>query len=403
MSSDVAKIERKGRGCLFFPALLFACAAAALVFALWAYDAPWDIDNGSYIGLAEGNVSEVFRPYANRMLHPLIVRAVAAALGTTVDADSGAWWVVQVAFLGCFLLGAVAVLSRSMFVAGASARDNFRAFALSLLLLASPLWCIWGKNPYIQDVPLAAFEVAFFLLLLAGRAWFALVFLFLMILTRESSVLVAMALFACALLARRRNLAMACAVVIVAALALAAWLSRESPGNLGRMGTLAYMSTKAIAAGSSNLLGLPLWTDVHARELPWFYPDAPMWSAELPRWIGVGRVQRIGIYAFRPWNVVQTLGLWAIPLLMPALALFACRRLSAVKALLHPRLIPLGVQVAVLTGIAFLALQPFSGYSPWRYVGYSWPIAWIVVPWLIRQNSNLNGDGSGLGQASRGE
>ena len=66
---------------ILFAGLLFAVVALVVAAMLCLFDVPWDIDNGSYVNLALGRVSEVYRPYANRMLHPLMVRGVAAALG----------------------------------------------------------------------------------------------------------------------------------------------------------------------------------------------------------------------------------------------------------------------------------------------------------------------------------
>ena len=363
--------------------VLFAVAATLLAASLCVYDAPVDIDNGSYVGLAEGKIGEVYRPYANRMLHPLMVRAVAAMFGATPSAGHPAWWVVQFVFLAVFLCGAVALVARHLFSAMAMPLGRGRAFALSLLLLVSPLWCVWGGNPYIQDVPLAAFEVCFFMALLGGQSLIALAFLALMVLTRESSVVVAGLLFICAVASRRWSLVVGTVLTTAASMVAAAWLSRESPGNIGGMGALTYMATKAVAAGSSNLLGMPLWTDVHAQLLPWFYPDAPAWSVDVPNWVRLGRIHRIGIYAFRPWNIVHTLALWALPLVPAALALAISRRMGTLRQLARPRSMPLAVQVAAAVGLAFWLLQPFSGYSPWRYVGYAWPFAWIAVPWLI--------------------
>ena len=84
---------------------------------------------------------------------------------------------------------------------------------------------------------------------------------------------------------------------------------------------------------------------------------------------------------------MQTFALWALPLVVPALALFICRVKAPLKALFRPASMPLAVQVAALSGLAFWIAQPFSGYSPWRYVGYAWPLAWVVVPWLLRRGA----------------
>ena len=149
------------------------------------------------------------------------------------------------------------------------------------------------------------------------------------------------------------------------------------------MGSFSYMVTKTIAAGCHNLLGIHLWTDVHAVKMPWYYPDAPVWAMDMPAWLHLGSVRRIGIYSFNPMQVVNTFGLLMLPLLPSAIVLFLSRRMASLRLLLSPRSLPLAIQVAALSGFLFWLSQPFAGYSPWRYLGYVWPFAWIVVPWLI--------------------
>ena len=376
--------RRSGADRCLFVGLLFVVAALAVAATLCLFEVPWDIDNGSYVNLALGRVSEVYRPYANRMLHPLMVRGVAAALGMQPVVGCPAWWIVQIAFLALFLAGAVALVARFLYRADASPSWAARAFAYAMILLVSPLWLVWGGNPYIQDVPVAAFGVFFFHALVGGRTGLALACLALMMLTRESSVVVAVALGFCAICGRRGRLAAGTVLVTAGAMAFSAWLSRESPGSISGMGSFSYMVTKTLAAGSYNLLGIHFWTDLHAVKLPWFYPDAPIWSMDLPAWIHFGNVRRIGIYSFDPMHVMNTFVLWALPLVPPALVLFLSRRMGSLRRLLSPRSLPLAMQVAVLSGLLFWLSQPFAGYSPWRYLGYVWPFAWIVVPWLIR-------------------
>ena len=286
-------------------------------------------------------------------------------------------------FLALFLAGAVTLVTRFLYRDDAAPSGTARAFAYAILLLVSPLWFFWGGNPYIQDVPVAAFGVFFFHALLGGQMWLALAWLALMMLTRESSVVVAAALCFSAICGRRWRLAVGTALVTAGAMAFSAWLGRESPGSISGMGSFSYMVTKTVAAGSYNLLGIHFWTDVHAVKLPHFYPAAPVWSMALPAWIHFGNVRQIGIYSFDPLHVINTLVLWVLPLVPPALILSISRRWTSLKLLLSPRRLPLAVQVAALAGFLFWLSQPFAGYSPWRYLGYVWPFVWIVVPWLI--------------------
>lgn len=370
---------------ILFAGLLFAVVALVVAAMLRLFEVPWDIDNGSYVNLALGRVSEVYRPYANRMLHPLMVRGVAAALGMRPIVGCPAWWIVQIAFLAAFLAGAVALVARFLHRADMSPACTARAFAYAAILLVSPLWFVWSGNPYIQDVPVAAFGVFFFHALVGGRTGLALACLALMMLTRESSVVVAAALGLVAIGGRRWRLAVGAVLVTAGAMAFSAWLGRESPGSISGMGSFSYMVTKTVAAGSYNLLGIHFWTDLHAVKLPWFYPDAPVWAMDLPAWIRFGGIRRVGIYSFDPMHVVNTFALWALPLVPPALVLFISRRMASLRLLLAPRSLPLAIQVAALSGFVFWLSQPFAGYSPWRYLGYVWPFAWIVVPWLIRK------------------
>ena len=51
--------KRPGADRLLFSGLLFVIGALVVAAMLCLFDVPWDIDNGSYVNLALGRVSEV--------------------------------------------------------------------------------------------------------------------------------------------------------------------------------------------------------------------------------------------------------------------------------------------------------------------------------------------------------
>ena len=361
--------------------LLLAIAfAAAVVASVAVVPRAEDVDSSSYRMMARGE--SACRPYANRVLHPATVRGLSAA-GVPMSAAFAATTIASALVFYALLLARMRRI-----------RPTWKVFAL----LVSPLWWVWGGNFYIQDMVAAAFAAILFCATdmascAAGGKFpyrrktglcLVALSLFLLQLTRESSVVFAMTLAVLAWRGKDRRLALASVAAMVAGMAVVAWASRNASPNTNELGGFAYMVCKVVANGVRNFTGMIPWNDGYAARLAFYYPDPPLWKCTLPTFMQWGNVHEIGVYSFKPGTIAVTLATWLLyfPGALPLLArLRGEGRLSVFVCGGFARL-PLDVRLALVAGGAFWILAPFSGTSLMRLVGYAWPLFWIALPHL---------------------
>ena len=346
--------------------VVWGLVAVSVGLCLYGIPSVLDVDSYSYQLMAEGRMSEVVRPYANRVLHPMVVRGMGDSFLVVAVLSL---FVSLVALAGCFTDDKIRL-------------DN-KTF---LCLIASPVLCIYIVNIYIQDLLVMALTALFFWSFLRERFWLVLVFLFLMQMARESTVVVAVALLAAIGLKRQwiRGLwiivTMACAVFVVN------FVSRHALDNVHSMNGLVYLVSKVLANGAVNLLGVTVWSDTYALQLPHYYPLPPLWQMEVPAWLPLGAMRVVGIYQVDFWQPVRMLLIMAGAFGVLPVLLFRCRRnLYRVVMEQHPAVI-----VAFLSGVVFFLLTPFSGRTVGRYVGYAWPLFWLALP-AIYQAHKMKG------------
>lgn len=323
----------------------------------------FDIDSGAYIAMAEGKMAEVLRPFANRVLGPMIVGAL-KSLGLNTDT----------AFL---LLHAAAAL---VFVGAIAWLLKRRGCGWKTLpLLVAPWLFRLGYDIYLPDLLVASLTALFFVALERQRKGLAFLLLVPMMLARESSMIVAGVLVALAVWDGWRTRTWRTGEIVLPALALvvgmglAGWLSRESPGNINGLGGLVYMPVKAVANAVFSFTGVQPWNDVYGRELTRFYTHEPIWRMACPVGLRFGRFTEVGIYEWHPWQIVTTLKIMFLG--FGALSLYAAGKLRSAARRATPE--AEWLRVAFWVGLAFWALTPISGFSPQRYVGYAWPLMWL--------------------------
>lgn len=375
-----------------------------------------DVDSSSYRRMAEGHMSQVVRPYANRVLHPLVVWGVEEVLkcrsskvrksGETTanganranennfetselqnfrtDPETFAFWIVAVASL-VIALAALADLTP---------RLSAIPFAI---LVACPTLCLYGVNIYLQDLFALALTTLFFWALSAKRVVLSLLLLFLLQTTRESTVVIAAALVVTAAFSRQWRWMLGVCVALAAGTVFVATVSRDALPNIHAMSGPVYLLTKVVANGAENFLGITVWSDTYARQLPHFYPTPPVWQMEVPTWMPLGGMRSIGIFSIDCWRplevaVILLSAFGVLPTMLyrrgvDLLSISAESR-SVVGSGWRIRIEevvrvwgtqPLTVQIAVLAGAVFLLLSPFTGRTVERYIGYSWPLFWLAL------------------------
>jgi hypothetical protein len=333
---------------------LFVATALAVGFKPVAY--PPYFEGRDYFSLANGDYSHLEGYYAGRVLHPLVVRAVASVAHLPIDWRS--FFFVSVASLGILFcaLGAY-------FAIEIPARPW-----LYISLAATAIVIDQYRNYYWHDLFFAALLAVFFLTLRINP-WISLPILLLLFVTRESTFIL---VFAIALIAAfRREWIFSASALVLGALGArvnSRLVAHALPQHHGIPVFLLDL-LKIPYNFALNVCGLEFWTNTNAATIS----DPLKWVADLPPWIHLGNIHQIGYCGFfvdRP-----------VKLLLLALTAFGTMPLLVALSLLkgygRPLLQKLDCAVAVLYGGLMFVLAALTGTNPARYVLYAWPIFWI--------------------------
>jgi hypothetical protein len=341
--------------------LLIGGLSTAVLLALGAWFVPtkaWP-DSEFYQALARGEIHQVNRPFAQRVLHPLGARLLHEA-GLPYTA---AFVIIATLALFVFTAAVAALLPPELPALGVAA------------LLIMPLSIYMFVDAYLPDLMFAAATAVLLLLLrrFNARAWTALALLPLFLI-RESTILFAVVWLVVAWRRGPRKVALAVAAASVVGYLVAGRIGAEGAPSLHNVSGPLYLIGKLPFNAVKNLFGLPLWTnDV---DTTWAGCNA-WWHTSLPTGLHVGSIQAVGLCQFNATYPLTTLAAW--------LTLFGVA--PTVLAVLwwrqrwQPR--PVWVQVALWVGAISFVIGPVLGASQVRLIGYAWPAMLIGMPWLL--------------------
>ena len=315
---------------------------------------PYD-EGRAYVMIANGDSTPVYSYYAGRVFHPLVARAVADLTHVPIDARVFVW-ISAASLLGLFsLLGVHYSLDYSL------------AGGIWLLLFLTPVVVDPYRNYYWHDLFYAALCASFFLALRANP-WIALPIVFLLYMTRESTVILVAALAAIAAVRRQWKLLSTVAIIGLASMKVDSTLvARALPNNQG-IPVLLLDALKVPYNFVFNVCGLELWINTNAATL-----DPPIWTAHVPAWLHLGNIREVGYSGFS-WRR-PALTLLTMATAFGVLPLAAIRGVAhGWKRVLHQRF---DLLTAFVYGALMFALTPLVGTAPARYVLYGWPIFWL--------------------------
>ena len=205
---------------------ILVCAGFVLLLTL--YTVPhYDPDSVWYIQMAQGNHNEVTKPFTNRILHPAVVRILAASF--SIDTYQS-FWLTGAAALFTLVITVTIILHLS---------TPYPIIAIPLLF--TPFLLNLYGNYYVQDIFHAALLGLFFLLFLSERYWVAFMVLFLLILTRESTVMLSACIILAGLYKPHRKFAIGAAVVTVSGILLVSYLGRMGRTNIHDLNNILYL------------------------------------------------------------------------------------------------------------------------------------------------------------------
>lgn len=316
--------------------------------------APYD-EGQAYAMIANGDRSPVYSYYAARVLHPLFTRAVAQVAHVPIDAR-------------IFLSVSAASLVAMFALMGVSyGLDYSIVGGLWLFLLITTTVIDAYRNYYWHDLFYAAMCALFFLALRANP-WIALPILFLLYLTRESTVILVAVLAVIAAMRRQWKFCLAVLIVGLAAMSVdSALIARGLPNNQG-LPVLVLDALKLPYNFLFNVCGVELWTNTNAATL-----SPPIWTTRIPTWLHLGNIREVGYSGFswqRPGLTLLTMStaFGILPLAVIQRAARDWRRVSFLR---------LDVFVAFVYGALMFLLAPLVGTAPYRYVLYAWPVFWL--------------------------
>jgi hypothetical protein len=213
--------------------------------------------------------------------------------------------------------------------------------------------------------------------------------LFIAQMTRESTVLLTFVLALVAGYQRKWKFAVAAVLVTLLAMVAVARVTNQSRKSIHETNTLVYMVGKVPFNFFTNICGIRMWTNTHAKNDPSLYPNPPLFQVELPAWMPVGAMRHVGVYSIEPaipLSVARAfLTLFGVTISVVLLVIYWRRR----KVLREDGLSQAGV-LALTYGLFAYLLGPLIGASYGRLIAYGWPMAWIATPELLARYFNTS-------------
>jgi len=333
-------------------ALLVSIALAA-IFRPAAYP-PYN-EGKYYFAIARLDFTNVYSYYGARVFHPLFVRGVATLAHMPLDSR-------------VFLRVSIGSLMALFLLLGTHYGVEYSSSPWTWLLLPATATLVdQYRNYYWHDLFYAALCALFFLVLRV-RWWLSLPVLFLLYLTRESTIVLIVVLAAVALLRRRWTLAASALLVGIAAMIAVSHLMAHTLPNREGVPILVLDVLKMPYNFALNFCGLEFWSNANAETF-----GRPRWVADVPPWLHLGNIHQVGLIGFSWQRPVQLL-------------VVICTAFGTLPALLA-RLMARGsgrdlfarfdCAVAFFYGALMFLLAPLVGTTPSRYELYAWPIFWL--------------------------
>ena len=210
---------------------------------------PYDGDSVDYIAMANGHIAEVRQPYTGRVLRPAVAGFVARTTGLSIDIS---FFATQVVSLAILVSAGLSLIMRHI---------RSAEFAVSIVL--SPMLLSMFRDIYMPDCMNAALLALFLLLLTKREWWYALPFLFLAQVTRESTILLTFVLVLVAGYKRKWKVVGAAVLATLLGIGVVAGVAHRGLKNIHEMNTLVYMAGHLPFNFFTNYCGVRIWTDTN--------------------------------------------------------------------------------------------------------------------------------------------
>ncbi len=334
-----------------------------LVAAGWMKTAPFiAVDSLEYRAMALGRFNEVLGSISGRVLHPAFVRLLSFALSMNIDR---AFFIVALASLATFIWTVAWLLRQAVGCA-----------ALVLPLLFTPLVVEeMFRLYYCQELFYAALLGCFFVALCKGCKQVALIILFALFLTRESTILLALVWATIAWSESDFQLVGGCIGATLAGVVCSRMFAALGQPNLHHVNELAYLALKPPFDTLRNLFGVVL-VPPEMQGQPGF-TCVPFLTIRFPHLFSYGLIKQCGIC--RPdlhiplHTMILSLSLFGIG---PAVlwSIFRSDSLSTLPITTR------WLKVAGISGLLFFLAAPEVSLWLERDLSYAWPLFWLAIP-----------------------
>lgn len=303
-------------------------------------------DSASYFAIANGQQNAAYYYYAGRILHPLTARFVSHVFGLSLPNGFRAVSCISLVVLFVAVTGNVG-----------------DTVLVPLLFMAVVIQAF--RTYYLPDLFYAGMCALFFAAF-RRNIWLGLPLIFLLHVTRESTIF--LTLITAAVMFRRSTLFAATTIALgVAAMMVTSVLVARGVPNHHGMPTFAFDLLKIAYNTSANIFGVKLWTDTNG---PTTGCD-PVWTVA----VHVGAIRRLGLCSFQWWRPFATV--IALASAFGTLPLF-------VRRSRHEVLLRADLEIAYWYGLVNLAFAPLIGGTVARYTLYAWPVFWLCVGELLK-------------------
>jgi hypothetical protein len=318
-------------------------------------------DAESYIAIAQGHLSQAAAPFSSRFLHGMLVYTVSRpGLSTEISAA-----LVAICALLVFISAATLLLRRN-------SKPAWLLFTPALLLLP---WLIQFFKLYYHPELFHAVLVALFFLALPRHPRWALVLLFLQVLTRESTILLSFSLVLVAVIRRNWRFAAEAACVSLLAFGTVSLVTSFAQPNIHGITGPLYIFAKVFHQFCYNCLGLLLIVDKHA-----YYRDfTPTYVFDLPHWRILGGITKLAFIKYDQTAQLNTVYAYLTTFGIIPMLFLAYRR-GMVAATKNA---PPVIQISLIYAILCFVTAPLLGNTIARYLAYGWPAVLIAAPALL--------------------
>lgn len=371
LSSRFSRVSE--RQPLFVKSLFLASFISALtVMSTWNHLPHFSSDSSYYKEMAEGHYSNVIKPFSNRILHPMLVRTLAGIFSISTDRAFFAWGLLALMTLAWTLS---LILGRS---------DIPHYTVVSAVVVFTPLWLSLFRDYFLPDLFHAALLGLFFLVLLESEIkqkfrWASLVLLFLLYLTRESTILLTLSIIVVSVYKSERRLAFAACISTLIGISVVSIAARHSPANIHAMNDLLYAGLKIPFNFMKNVLGIQLWTNTLMNNQETYC--RPVMAINVPTWLPLGSINSLGVCSFDPRFPINTVKVALTVFgVMPTLLI---AKIVKVRNAIS-RNSPTWLLVVLLYGSLAYFIGTSIGASVNRLIGYGWPAFWLATPILLK-------------------